>query len=66
MNRIHKLEKEKTGDFDHGLFEPLSFTCRLGECRSELLPLLSEVSKVVSSEGSLSKTLKLVQIVIES
>lgn len=60
MNRIHKLEKEKTGDFDHGLFEPLSFTCRLGECRSELLPLLSEVSKVVSSEGSLSKTLKLV------
>ncbi|ACS86394.1 sigma-54 interaction domain-containing protein [Musicola paradisiaca] len=42
------------------LMEPLSFSCRLGECRSELLPLLSEVSKVVSAEGSLSKTLKLV------
>jgi len=38
----------------------LSFTCRLGECRSELLPLLSEVSKVVCAGGSLSKTLKLV------
>jgi len=54
------VEKVRPADFDHGLFEPLSFTCRLGECRSELLPLLSEVSKVVSSEGSLSKTLKLV------
>jgi Nif-specific regulatory protein len=42
------------------LRESLSFTCQLGECRSELLPLLSEVSKVVSSGGSLSKTLKLV------
>ncbi|XBS69688.1 hypothetical protein ABK905_25875 [Acerihabitans sp. KWT182] len=42
------------------LTEPLSFSCHLGECRSELLPLLSEVSKVVSREGSLSKTLKLV------
>ncbi len=39
---------------------PLSFTCKLGECRSELMPLLSEVSKVVSTEGDLSKTLKLV------
>ncbi len=39
---------------------PLSFSCRLGECRSELMPLLSEVSKVVSSGGSLSQTLKLV------
>lgn len=38
----------------------LSFSCRLGECRSELMPLLSEVSKVVSTEGSLPKTLKLV------
>ncbi|WP_413736282.1 sigma 54-interacting transcriptional regulator [Sodalis sp. RH21] len=42
------------------LAESLSFTCQLGECRSELLPLLSEVSKVVSVGGSLSKTLKLV------
>lgn len=42
------------------LAQSLSFTCQLGECRSELLPLLSEVSKVVSREGSLSKTLKLV------
>lgn len=56
----HRYENENKADFDHGLFEPLSFTCRLGECRSELLPLLSEVSKVVSHEGSLSKTLKLV------
>ncbi|TKI07233.1 sigma 54-interacting transcriptional regulator [Martelella alba] len=38
----------------------LSRICRLGECRSALLPLLSEVSKVVSREGSLTKTLKLV------
>lgn len=30
---------------------PLSFTCKLGECRSELMSLLSEVSKVVSTEG---------------
>lgn len=42
------------------LTEPLSFSCRLGECRSELMPLLSEVSKVVSAEGKLSRTLKLV------
>lgn len=37
-----------------------SCACDLGECRSESLPLLSEVSKVVSSDGSLSKTLKVV------
>jgi Nif-specific regulatory protein len=34
------------------LTESLSFSCQLGECRSELLPLLSEVSKVVSREGA--------------
>ncbi|MFE8046634.1 sigma 54-interacting transcriptional regulator [Brenneria goodwinii] len=45
---------------ERNVLKPLSFTCLLGECRSELLPLLSEVSKVVSAEGSLSKTLKLV------
>ncbi|WP_024873201.1 sigma 54-interacting transcriptional regulator [Tolumonas lignilytica] len=37
-----------------------SCACSLGECRSETLPLLSEVSKVVSADGSLSKTLKVV------
>lgn len=37
-----------------------SCVCSLGECRTESLPLLSEVSKVVSAEGSLSKTLKVV------
>lgn len=47
-------------DSGRHILKPLSFTCLLGECRSELLPLLSEVSKVVSAEGSLSKTLKLV------
>lgn len=44
----------------HALSGRLSFTCLLGECRSELLPLLSEVSTVVSIDGSLSKTLRLV------
>lgn len=34
--------------------------CQLGECRTEILPLLSEVSAVVSADGTLSKTLKLV------
>ncbi|EMA8102655.1 sigma-54 interaction domain-containing protein (plasmid) [Klebsiella sp. WOUb02] len=49
-----------TGIVPSPLSEPLSFSCRLGECRSELMPLLSEVSKVVSAEGKLSRTLKLV------
>lgn len=49
-----------TGILPALLAEPLSFSCRLGECRSELMPLLSEVSKVVSVEGELSRTLKLV------
>ncbi|MFM2482409.1 sigma-54 interaction domain-containing protein [Celerinatantimonas sp. YJH-8] len=35
-------------------------TCRLGECRSELIPLLSDVSKAVSQGAELSVTLKLV------
>jgi Nif-specific regulatory protein len=50
----------KTDTTPSPLAEPLSFSCRLGECRSELMPLLSEVSKVVSAEGKLSRTLKLV------
>ena len=49
-----------TGVLSAPLAEPASSGCQLGECRSELMPLLSEVSKVVSAEGSLAKTLKLV------
>lgn len=38
----------------------LSCQCNLGECRSELLPLLSEVSRAVSRGGDLASTLNLV------
>lgn len=34
--------------------------CQLGECRTELLPLLSEVSRAVSRGGDLASTLNLV------
>lgn len=54
--RVEKRELAVAGR----LPQTLSFSCRLGECRSELMPLLSEVSKVVSAGGSLSRTLKLV------
>lgn len=55
------MRHEKRGLAVSGRLPPtLSFTCRLGECRSELMPLLSEVSKVVSAGGGLSRTLKLV------
>ncbi|KAA9000496.1 GAF domain-containing protein [Affinibrenneria salicis] len=49
----------------HALQVPLSFTCLLGECRSELLPLLSEVSKAVSAGGTLGKTLTLVMDLLQ-
>lgn len=55
--------KRRLVDAEEGIppvLAPLSFSCRLGECRSELMPLLSEVSKVVSVGGTLSQTLKLV------
>ncbi|MCW2482306.1 GAF domain-containing protein, partial [Candidatus Symbiopectobacterium sp. NZEC135] len=56
-----RLERKRgVTDMLSPLETPLSFSCKLGECRSELMPLLSEVSKVVSTEGDLSKTLKLV------
>lgn len=57
---LEKRSLAVTGMLPSSLAEPLSFSCRLGECRSELMPLLSEVSKVVSAEGELSRTLKLV------
>lgn len=57
---LEKRAFNLTGATLSPLTEPLSFSCRLGECRSELMPLLSEVSKVVSAEGKLSRTLKLV------
>lgn len=55
------MRHEKRGLAMNSRLPPvLSFSCRLGECRSELMPLLSEVSNVVSAGGSLSRTLKLV------
>ncbi|WP_343711037.1 sigma-54 interaction domain-containing protein [Kosakonia radicincitans] len=56
----HEKNAVATNTLSPVLTGALSFSCRLGECRSELMPLLSEVSKVVSAGGSLASTLKLV------